>query len=96
MSEPQAAHLDLSTISDPDVRRAIRHMQQELDAALLKQQMQFEALLEMLFEKHVGSIGEYKRHLIRAQQKDPRGTRLHDQLNTTNAPTAPFKPIVGH
>lgn len=76
----------LNNIPDPDVRRAMRRMHDHYEAALSKQQMEIEALLEMLLEKHVGSIGEYKRHLVRMQQKDARMTRLHDQIVSASRP----------
>lgn len=84
MSDP--APVDLSSVSDPDVRRALRLMQQTYETRLVQQQTEIEALLEMLIEKHVGSIGEFKRHLMRIQQKDARGARLHEQITAMQQP----------
>jgi hypothetical protein len=68
-------------------------MQQTYETRLVQQQTEIEALLEMLIEKHVGSIGEFKRHLMRIQQKDARGTRLHDQITAMQqAPAAMPRP----
>lgn len=86
---PDPISVDLSNVSDPDVRRALRLMQQTYESRLVQQQTEIEALLEMLIEKHVGSIGEFKRHLMRIQQKDARGARLHDQITAMqHAPVA--------
>lgn len=78
----------LNSVYDPDVRRALRALHQHYEAALARQQTQFEALLEMILEKHVGSIGEFKRHLLRLQQKDVRGLRLHEQIASAAASAA--------
>jgi hypothetical protein len=78
----------LNNIPDPDVRRAMRRMHEHYECTIAKQQMEIEALLEMLLEKHIGSIGEYKRHLVRMQQKDARMTRLHDQIVSAARPAA--------
>lgn len=86
MADP--APMDLSGVSDPDVRRALRLMQQTYESKLVQQQTEIEALLEMLIEKHVGSIGEFKRHLMRIQQKDARGARLHEQIVAMQNPAS--------
>jgi hypothetical protein len=67
-------------VQDPDVRRAIRAVHQHYESALHKQQLQIEALLETLLEKHITSIGEFKRQMARFAQKDARGQRLHEQV----------------
>ena len=94
MSDP--APVDLSNVSDPDVRRALRLMQQTYETRLVQQQTEIEALLEMLIEKHVGSIGEFKRHLMRIQQKDARGTRLHEQIIAMQHPPVAAPRSGGH
>ena len=90
MSEPTtssttAPGLDFSSVSDPDVRRALRAMYQELNATVQRQEVEIQAMLEMMLEKHVGSIGEYKRHLMRLQQGGggARSARIHDQVAST-------------
>jgi hypothetical protein len=42
----------------------------------------------MMVEKHVGSIGEFKRHMLKLQSADPRSERLHGQSAGTPAPAA--------
>jgi hypothetical protein len=72
--------IDLNLVQDPDVRRTLRALQQQMAEKLTEQQYQIDAMLEMMLEKHIGSIGEFKRHLLRVQQKDARSERLHDTI----------------
>jgi len=87
MSEPSSPHagtVDFSSIPDPDVRRALRAMYQELSSTVQRQEIEIQAILEMMLEKHVGSIGEYKRHLNKLQQPGAgRSARIHDQVTST-------------
>jgi hypothetical protein len=86
---------DLSRIDDPETRRAIRAVHQQLTETISRQQMEIEALVEVLMEKHMTSIGEFRRHMMRVSQKDARGSRLHDQLMApapSHGPTA-AKPV---
>ena len=92
--------LDLSRIDDPETRRAIRTVHQQLTETISRQQMEIEALVEVLMEKHMTSIGEFRRHMMKVSQKDARGMRLHDQLMapapshaTSTAHPAAAKPI---
>jgi hypothetical protein len=101
-------NVDVSTITDPDIRRAFRSMvqqNQQLTARIHQQQQEIEALLQMMLEKHVGSVGEFKRHMLKLQAGDARGERLHGMLTggatngtTTGAtaaaatPAAPARP----
>jgi hypothetical protein len=79
----------LSSIPDPDMRRAIRTVYHDLHATIEKQQVEIQALLEVVLEKHVTSIGEYKRHLARVQQGGTARTeRISSQIG---APVAPPK-----
>ena len=76
-------NVDVSTISDPDVRRAFRmvvQQNQQLTARMHQQQQEIEALLQMMLEKHVGSLGEFKRLMLRLQAGDARGERIHGML----------------
>jgi hypothetical protein len=85
-------NLDVSTISDPDVRRAFRmvvQQNQQLTARMHQQQQEIEALLQMMLEKHVGSVGEFKRHMLKLQAGDARGERLHGMITGTAAVAAP-------
>jgi hypothetical protein len=75
--------VDVSTISDPDIRRALRavvQVNQHLSAQVHQQQQEIESLLQMLVEKHIGSVGEFKRHMLKMQSADPRSERLHGQI----------------
>ena len=75
--------VDVSTISDPDVRRVIRQvvvLNQQLSAQIKQQQNEIEALLQMMIEKHVGSLGEFKRHMLKLQQGGARSERIHEQI----------------
>jgi hypothetical protein len=98
MSEAQPTPaLDLSRVDDPDVRRALRSLNDQLKAAIDRQQVEIQALLEMMIEKHVGSIGEYRRHLLRLQQGSARSDRIHDAMHQPlqdpgRRPTTPETP----
>src|SRR5437762_9007856 len=80
--------LDLSRVDDPETRRAIRTVHQQLTETISRQQMEIEALVEVLMEKHMTSIGEFRRHMMRVSQKDARVTRLHDQLMAPSSAAA--------
>src|SRR5687767_14025729 len=80
----QGEALDLSQIEDHHVRRALKTLHTQMTTTLHRQQLEIDALLEMMLEKHVGSIGEFKRHLVRLQQDQSRSQRLHAAM----APTA--------
>ena len=77
------SQVDVSTIPDPDIRRAFRavvQINQQLGIRVHQQQQEIEALLQMMVEKHVGSVGEFKRHMLRLQTADARSERLHGQV----------------
>ena len=80
MSDSRTTSLDLSTISDPDVRRALRAIHGEMCDTLKQQQMELDALLEMIIEKNHGSLGEFKRHMVRLMQNSSRGDRIHEVI----------------
>jgi hypothetical protein len=83
MSDSFQSAVDIGTIADPDARRALRAMQQEYTAALSRQQAEIDAILEVLLEKHVTSVGELRRHVTRLQQQQAHGSRagrLHEAL----------------
>ena len=88
--------LDLSRVDDPETRRALRAVHQQMTETISRQQMEIEALVEVLIEKHMTSIGEFRRHMMRVSQKDARGMRLHDQLmapTSSGSHPAPAKPV---
>jgi hypothetical protein len=88
---PPAQELpDLTSVADPDVRRALRAMQAQISTILERQQREIDALLEMMMEHHMGSISEFKRHFVRLQQNVARGARIHDAIFA--APAAPRVP----
>jgi len=95
-STPQAAAptLDLSRVDDPETRRALRAVHQAMADTMARQQMEIEALVEVLMEKHLTSIGEFRRHMQRLQQKDARCVRLHDQLMSPTPPPATAKSAI--
>src|SRR3954470_1331818 len=92
-SQTGPSPLDLSRVEDPETRRAIRAVHQQMSDTISRQQMEIQALVEVLLEKHLTSIGEFRRHMARLSQKDARGTRLHDQLMAPASPTASAKPV---
>ena len=87
--------LDRIAAAHPDVRRVLRAIQQEYKAALSRQQAEIDAILDVLMEKHVTSVGELRRHVMKhAQQQQQSGggraARLHEALwggGTTPAAT---------
>jgi hypothetical protein len=88
-STPQ---VDVSLIDDPHVRRAVRavvQLSQGLELRVRQQQQEIEALLQMMVEKHLGSVGEFKRHLLKLQQGDARGERIHGQIAAVTPAAAP-------
>ena len=95
-SQTGQSGLDLSRVDDPETRRALRGVHQQMTETITRQQMEIEALVEVLIEKHMTSIGEFRRHMMRVSQKDARGLRLHDQLmapSPTAAHPAVAKPV---
>ena len=69
--------LDLSQIDDPNVRRALKTLHTQVTTMLHRQQLEIDALLELMMEKHISSIGEFKRQLVRLQQDHTRSQRIH-------------------
>jgi hypothetical protein len=72
--------IDLATVDDPDVRRVLRQMNDRITATLGRQQMEIEALLEMMIDKHIGSLGEFKRYLAKLQEGNQRTERIHEEV----------------
>jgi hypothetical protein len=89
-SAPRKDPPEITSVHDPDVRRALRAMYNELHTTIEHHQIEIQALLELMLEKHVGSIGEYKRHLTRLQQGGVgRSERIHGQMTGTANPAPP-------
>lgn len=83
MSEMMQSAVDVNEVADPDVRRVLRAMQQEYQTALTRQRAELDAILEVLLEKHVTSVGELRRHVTKAQQQQAgtsRSGRVHDAI----------------
>jgi hypothetical protein len=83
-------NVDVSTIGDPDIRRAFRmvvQQNQQLTARMHQQQQEIEALLQLMLEKHVGSVSEFKRHMLKLQSGDARSERLHSMITGGGLPT---------
>jgi hypothetical protein len=84
--------VDVSTITDTPTRRAVRgvlQLNQQLTETVHRQQLEIEALLQMMCEKHVGSVGEFKRHMLKLQGNDARSERIHGQIAGVAAPQQP-------
>ncbi|HEY8665980.1 MAG TPA: hypothetical protein VIL86_04905 [Tepidisphaeraceae bacterium] len=77
--------LDLALIDDPNVRRVLRQLHQDFRAEIDRQQFEIESLLELMIEKRIASIGEFKLHLTRLRQ----GTGLHDRIHDALAAATP-------
>jgi hypothetical protein len=91
MSHSRPATVDLTTVSDPDVRRALRAIHQEMREALSQQQLEIDALLEMVMEKNHASLSEFKRHMVRLMQNEARGDRIHEMILAAAATPRPGK-----
>jgi Arc/MetJ-type ribon-helix-helix transcriptional regulator len=81
--------LELSYVHEPDVRRALRAMQQQMTETLARQQTEIDAILEVLLEKHLTSLGEFKRKLVMLQQDAARSQRIHGAIASAGAPAPP-------
>lgn len=92
MPEPSARveMSELSQIRDPDARRAIRALYRELNETVERHQLEIEALVQIMLEKRVMSMSEYKLHLSKLHQgRGTREERIHDELSSLNRHTAP-------
>jgi hypothetical protein len=84
------AGFNLSSIQEPGLRRALRSVFDEMTATMNRQQMQIDALIEIVLDKHLTSMGELRRQLVRCQQEHTRSQRLHEALGLAlNAPSQP-------
>ena len=75
---------ELSEIRDPDVRRALRAIHRDLAEAVERHQVEIEAVVQIMLEKRVMSMSEYKLHLSRLQngQTSLREERVRDELSS--------------
>jgi hypothetical protein len=93
MKMPQTNHplsVDLTRIDNAEVRRALRQVMQQVHDTLAQQQVQIEALLELITEKNVASLSEFRRAV---QQITARSTerieRIHQELSQFSTPSHP-------
>src|SRR5438046_2324908 len=91
MAEHRQEPPDVARLQDPDVRRAVRLVYNEAMNAVAKHQVVMEALLEALLEKHVTSIGEFKRLIAKVEQKAPGAAHVLEQV-MSHAPQVPHPP----
>jgi hypothetical protein len=80
--------LDLNRIQDPDVRRALRSIHQQMTETMARHQLEIDAIIETMLEKHIGSVSELRRQILKLQQNVAKGQRLHEQLVGPAAPAA--------
>lgn len=88
MSEtlPIIKPIDLSGIENPHIRIALRDLQSMLIFTLQRQQLDIQALLEMMIDHHIGSLAEFKRYLARQKENAHRSNpRRHRCRHTTPA-----------
>lgn len=81
-----APGIDLSHVEPAETRRALRQLVQMLTARIEEQQTQIEALVELLVDRHVMSVGELKSALRRMQSRDDKAARVHSVLQSAQQP----------
>lgn len=95
MSDSRPSSVDFTSIADPDVRRALRAMYQEMKETLNRQQVEIDALLEMMIDKNHASLSDFKRHMVRLLQNTSRGDRIHDAIAAAAQTIAAQAPAPG-
>ena len=81
--QPQRDLQEIADVRDPDARRALRAIHQDLNESMQRHQLEIEALVQILLEKRVMSMSEYRLHLSRLQQGlSQRGERIHEALSS--------------
>ena len=79
-----AINVDLTRIENAEVRRAVRQLTQQVQEIISQQQIEIEALLQLMLDKNVSSISEFRRHVQRmAQRASERNDRVHSQIAQT-------------
>ena len=73
--------LDLARIDDPEVRRALRSLQAEFAGKIAQMQLQVDAMVQLLVDKHIGSLGEFRREVAKLQQDHGKLDRLHGAMS---------------
>jgi uncharacterized coiled-coil protein SlyX len=78
----QSIHVDVSRIESAETRRAIRMLLQQLEDVIAHQQTQIEALVELITEKHVASLSEFRRAVQQiTDRSNQRSERIHSQIS---------------
>lgn len=81
MPQNQTISVDLSRIDNAEVRRAVRQLVVQLQETILHQQIQIEALLELVTEKHVASLSEFRRAVQQlTDRRTERLGRIHSEV----------------
>lgn len=87
-----ALNVDVTRIESAETRRTLRAMTQQLHEIIGQQQTEIEALLQMITDKHIGSMGEFKRYVQRiAEHNSQRAERVHTQLTHAMKEQGPEK-----
>ena len=74
-------NVDLTRIENAEVRRAVRQLVQQLQEIISHQQIEIEALLQLMLDKNVSSISEFRRHVQQmGQHVSERNDRVHGQI----------------
>lgn len=79
--------LDVARIEDPEARRVIREMSSKMSHL----QLEIDSILEVLFDKHISSIGEFRHEIVRLGQNRAKTDRMHDAI----AGNQPAQPVMG-
>lgn len=97
-TDKPAISLDVTRIENAEVRRVLRSLAQQTEAAIRQQQIEIEAILELILSKHLASACEYKIVLQKvSQHATDRAERvlaelahaIKDSAPPTPAPSAP-------
>jgi hypothetical protein len=83
---------DVSHVEDPEVRRLLRSMQAEVASKTAQLQLQLDSVLEVLIDKHITSISEFKREIARLGQNHVKTDRLHEAISGSPPVMASVKP----
>ena len=90
---PHPLGIDVSGVEPAETRRVLRTVLQQIELRFVEQQNETEALIEMLCDRHVISVGEFKVYLRRMQQRDEKAVRLHAALEQAVHPTPSAVPL---
>ncbi len=92
-SSSGAPAVEFNRIDDPEVRRALRLLQTEFSGKLAQMQIQLDAMLQMMVDKHIGNLAEFRREVARLQQDHGRLERLHGAMSG-GAPQTSAGPVI--